>query len=295
MPDKTRLEQLAAELEASGEYVILRRIPVPEPLPAPEGAEVRRGLFIDVETTGLRPDSDDIIELAMVPFDYDRLTGQVLEVFEPFSALNDPGRSIPRAVVELTGITDDDVRGQSIDRTEMARVVNESDLLIAHNAGFDRPFVERFDDVFAAKPWACTVADINWAAEGVRGAKLDYLAMSYGFFFQSHRASEDCIAAVSLLAQPLPRSGVPALANLLANASRSTWRFEATGAPFEAKDLLKARGYRWNAGARFWWRDVPDERRQEEHDWLASEVFKRKPVPEPRQFTAYDRYSRRDS
>lgn len=295
MPDKSRLEQLAAELEASGEYVILRRIPVPETLPAPEGAQVRRGLFIDVETTGLRPDSDDIIELAMVPFDYDRLTGQILEVFEPFSALNDPGRSIPRAVVELTGITDDDVRGQSIDRAEMARVVNASDLLIAHNAGFDRPFVERFDDVFATKPWACTVADINWSAEGVRGAKLDYLAMSYGYFFQSHRASEDCIAAVSLLAQPLPRSGVPALANLLANASRSTWRFEAVGAPFETKDLLKARGYRWNGAARFWWRDVSDERRQEEHDWLASEVFKGKPVPEPRQFTAFDRYSRRDS
>ncbi len=293
MTEESRLEALASELEKSGEYVVLRRIPKPRPTVAPHNADVRRGLFLDVETTGLRSDSDQIIELAMVPFEYDRASGQILQVFDAFAGFNDPGRSIPQAVVELTGITDDDVRGHSIDLPEVRRIVSEADLLLAHNAGFDRPFVERLDSVFESKHWACTVADINWAAEGVRGAKLEYLAMSYGYFYQSHRASEDCIAAIGLLAQPLPRSGRTALANLLENAALTTWRFQAVGAPFEAKDSLKARGYRWNAGERFWWRDVSDERRQEEHDWLAANVFKRHPVPEPRGLTALERYSRR--
>lgn len=288
-----RLEALARELEASGEYVVLRKLPRFRALPTPAGAMKATGLMVDVETTGLRATRDQVIELALVPFEFDRRSGRILEVLEPFTAFNDPGRSIPAEIVALTGITDADVRGQSIDGQRVAELLAAADLVVAHNAGFDRPFVEKLFPEFAAKPWACTVNDISWSSEGIRGSKLEYLTMSYGFHFQSHRATDDCMAAITLLAQDLPRSGRPALASLLESSQRANWRFRALGAPFEFKDALKSRGYRWNAGEKFWWRDVVDASRQAEYDWLAQNVYRQRPVPEPLEFTALERYSGR--
>ena len=43
---------------------------------------------------------------------------------------------------------------------------------------------------------------------------------------------------------------------------------EATNAPFEAKDALKARGYRWQAAARIWQTELPDQQEDEERAWL---------------------------
>lgn len=293
--EKTRLEALARELEASGEYVVLRKLPGLTPRPWPEGAEPGTALMVDVETTGLKAGRDQIIELAAVPFRYDRRSGIITEVLPAFSAFNDPGRRIPAEIVKLTGITDDDVRGQRIDEAAVQKLLDGTDLVLAHNAGFDRPFLEGLFPAFAQKPWACTVADINWNAEGIRGSKLEYLTMSYGFHFQSHRALDDCMAAVTLLAQDLPVSGGPVLASLLTSARRRTWRFRALGAPFEFKDALKNRGYRWNGTEKFWWREVGDDRRQEEHDWLAENIYRSRPVPEPLEFSALERYSSRAS
>ena len=293
--DADRLESLARELEASGEYVVLRRLPGVTPRPWPEGAEPATALMVDVETTGLRSGRDKVIELAVVPFRYDRRSGVITEVLPSFSAFNDPGRPIPAEIVKLTGITDEDVRGQRIDAAAVQALLADADLVLAHNAGFDRPFLEELFPAFAEKPWACTVADVNWSAESIRGSKLEYLTMSYGFHFQSHRALDDCMAAVTLLAQDLPVSGGPVLASLLANARRRTWRFRALGAPFEFKDALKNRGYRWNGTEKFWWREVGDDRRQEEHAWLAENIYRSRPVPEPIEFSALERYSSRAS
>lgn len=63
-----KLEALADALDASGQYRILRRLPSRSIIEQPDGSEMRQGLFLDVETTGLDPAKDEIIELAMVPF-----------------------------------------------------------------------------------------------------------------------------------------------------------------------------------------------------------------------------------
>jgi DNA polymerase-3 subunit epsilon len=104
--DPHELEHMAMRLEASGRYRVLRRL---EPAPhyhEPDGSVLRRGVFLDVETTGLDPATDEVIELAMLPFDYG-LDGRIYSVHESFSRFRDPGRPIPAEVVALTGITDD--------------------------------------------------------------------------------------------------------------------------------------------------------------------------------------------
>ena len=117
------------------------------------------------------------------------------------------------------------VAGKTINVDAVATVAAPAALVIAHNAAFDRRFLERFCEVFRTKPWACSMSQVDWAAEGHEGVKLAWLAAGAGFFYERHRAVNDCAAAIELLALALPRSGGPALAALLERARMPTCGF----------------------------------------------------------------------
>lgn len=292
MRSNDELAALAGELEQSGKYKVLRKIAGFAGREAPEDAELAYGAFVDVETTGLNTATDQIIELGVVTFEYDRTTGEIYEVEETFSHFQDPGIPISKNITEITGITDEMVHGHQIDPAELERLFSDVALVIAHNASFDRPFLERLHTVFAEKPWACSVQDIPWRREGIAGSKLEYLAVNFGYFFAAHRALDDCFAGLTILSCRLPKSGVLAMSALLESARNPILRFEATGAPFEFKDVLRQRGYRWNRDKRVWVKDVPGSDAQAEVSWLRENVFPNG-VPEPVEFTAFERYSRR--
>lgn len=63
------------QLEQSGAYRVLRRLPPTQPVEPSDGGVIRQGLYLDVETTGLDPAVGEIIELAIVPFSYGRTGG----------------------------------------------------------------------------------------------------------------------------------------------------------------------------------------------------------------------------
>jgi DNA polymerase-3 subunit epsilon len=92
------------------------------------------------------------------------------------------------------------VEGKVIDPDAVAAFAAPAALVIAHNAAFDRRFLERFSTVFRTKPWACSMSQIDWKAEGHEGVKLAWLAAGAGFFYDRHRAVNDCAAAIELLA-----------------------------------------------------------------------------------------------
>lgn len=287
---------MADELAASDDFRVLRRLRRPA-VASPHGdTPTRRGLFVDVETTGLDAVTDEIIEIALVPFLYG-LDGQIYEVQEPFEGLRDPGMDIPPAITAITGITNAMVAEKRLDLDTVAGMAESADLVIAHNAAFDRKFVERLCGEFSPKPWACSMSEIDWKSEGYEGVKLAYLAMGAGFFYDSHRAANDCLAAIELLAAPLRSTGKPAMERLLTSARRTTWRIWAEGAPFARKDELKVRGYRWNGdgdgGLKCWYIDVDDASRQAELDFLRTEIYSRNIAPKMRKLAAYDRFSSR--
>lgn len=61
---------------------------------------------------------------------------------------------IPADITKLTGISDAMVEGQVIDIAALKALIDPADLIIAHNASFDRPFCEVFSQTFARKAWA---------------------------------------------------------------------------------------------------------------------------------------------
>ncbi|EHR00272.1 3'-5' exonuclease [Bradyrhizobium sp. WSM471] len=291
------LEKLAAMLESSGEYRILRRLRLAGATPPPVGATMRRGVIVDVETTGLDSATDEIIELAMLAFDYST-DGAFVASANTFDQLREPGQPIPPEVTRLTGITDEMVADQSIDCASVDAFIADAALVIAHNAAFDRRVCERLVPSFAAKPWACSIREVDWIFEGFESARLSSLAAGYGRFFDSHRALHDCEAALDVLSRPLPRTGRIALSALLESARRPKWRLRAVRPPFAVRERLKLRGYRWEAGKGgaqgAWCTETDQSSFPAECDFLRHEIY-RQPAPsiDARLLTAYERYSLR--
>jgi len=289
-----RYEAMAAALEATGSYRVLRRLLPQSVVQSDNGSETRVAVLVDVETTGLDHERDEIIELAMVKFTYGS-DGYIYAIGETFERLRQPAQPISPVITKLTGITDDMVAGKVLDPTEIADFVKDVDLVVAHNATFDRRFLERFCESFHLKPWACSMSQIDWGQEGYEGTKLGYLAATAGFFYDRHRAAADCLATIKLLALPLPVSGATGMYRLLQNARAPTWRIWAEGSPFELKDVLKGRGYRWNAaggdGPKAWYVDVDHDARDRELEYLRTEIYRRDVEPMVRKITAYERFS----
>lgn len=258
----------------------LHRLVLPARCHDPGEAPIRFGVYVDVETTGMDWARDAVVELALVPFTYTD-DGRVAEVLheEAQTYLSAPDRALPPEVAARTGLTDAALEGRHIDVAAANALIARADLVIAHNARFDRPFVERLVPAARERAWAFSRLEVPWYAEGCPSTTLDGLASHYGVYApERHRALPDCETGLWLVAQRLPRSHRPVLAALLERVRTPTLRLWAVGAPPEARGVLRARGYRWMpvaraAIARSWWREVAPEMEACERAWLTDNVY----------------------
>jgi DNA polymerase III subunit epsilon len=271
-------DDMADQLSAHPDFKVKRRLlPILNFGPA-TGGPTRRVLILDTETTGLDWRAESIIELAMLAVDVDLQTGKPVGEVEVYEDFEDPGRPIPPEIVKLTGITSQDVKGQKLNEAKIKDMVERADLIVAHNAGFDRPFVEKRLEVFEHKSWACSFQGINWKAQGMGSAKLEFLCSELGWFYDAHRAQVDCHALLRVLSSPLQaeqsEGSSTGLQQLFKAAENARTVVKAFGSPFETKDKLKARGYRWDAEARVWYTAVKSaEALDAEAEWLKAEVY----------------------
>ncbi len=270
-------EEMASQLAAHPDYKVKRRLVPVLNFGTGTGGPSKRILVLDTETTGLDWRAEKIIELAMLAVDIDLQTGLPIGKVEVYEGFEDPGRPIPPEITKLTGITSQDVKGHQLDEATIKDMVEQADLIVAHNAGFDRPFVENRLEVFEHKAWACSFAGIDWKAQGLGSAKLEFLCSELGWFYDAHRAQVDCHALLRVLSSPLKgaeEKPLTGLQQLFKSAENARTIVKAFGSPFETKDKLKARGYRWDAEARVWSTAVKSaEALDAESAWLKAQVY----------------------
>lgn len=291
-------EAFADRLTDDPDYRVLRALPRPySEMPGQGGAPQGRCIaLVDLETTGLYPETGAIIELA-IKLLWVAEDGELLAHFPIYSWLEDPGFPLDPQIVRLTGLRDEDLSGKKIDDEAVARLLDRSDLIVAHNAAFDAAWIEQRWPQLAGRAWACSCVEIDWLSLGLDGRGQQYLLQQHGWFSRAHRAAGDVWSLFWLLLQSRPeREGQGALVpigaddgtvlstpthlqRLLAASVRPSIKIEAIGVPFSKKGLLAQRGYRWDPGLkrRYWWRELNPRDVEAEQVW-----FRRNSLPEPR-------------
>ncbi len=152
--------------------------------------------LVDLETTGYDPNRDRIIEIAAAI-----MSGP--QVVETFSVLVDPLVPIPSEITKLTGITDDMVVGQPAVEsavTQLIEFVGGRDI-VAHNASFDRSFVERVAGRHALTgAWLDSLQVVRMALPRLRSHRLTDLADAFDVRVegQAHRALPDVHALAAI-------------------------------------------------------------------------------------------------
>lgn len=154
-------------------------------------------IAFDVETTGLNPVQDEIIEIGALKVREGRVAERFIEFIRPSS-------SISSFVSELTGITDAMV-AEARPRKDVIRdflAFCEDDVLVGHNISFDYGFVKT--DAAASgmdfeKKGIDTLKIARQALPGLGSKSLESLCEYYGILNNSaHRAYHDALATAKL-------------------------------------------------------------------------------------------------
>ncbi len=149
---------------------------------------------IDLETTGLDSETDDLMELAAV-----RVIDH--QPAEKLCVLIKPERAVPEQIIRLTGITPQMLAAEGIALEDaMARFwafVGASPM-VSHNSGFDRLFLEaackRTSTPFPRNRYVDTLRLARRYLEDVRDYKLATVAAYFGISVpEEHRALADCL------------------------------------------------------------------------------------------------------
>ena len=138
---------------------IFYRVPENIPQKTPSG-QIFKLAIIDLETTGLNPKSDEIIEIGILITSFTNEDG-FIKIDDKINYLNEPKNPISDEITKITCITNEDVKGQKIDWDLLKDKLIDIDLIICHNAYFDRNFMElqtndNFRKLIESKSFACS-------------------------------------------------------------------------------------------------------------------------------------------
>lgn len=157
-------------------------------------------VVVDLETTGLEPKLDRIIEIAAVRVRNGEIVGT-------WDSLVNPGIFIPQESTAITGITTEMVKDapplEAI-MDDFLAFLGEGTVFVAHNVDFDREFVNqallRMGRPVLTHPYACTFKLAKQVHPNISSYALGALCQWFKVDLpQAHRALDDARATAELL------------------------------------------------------------------------------------------------
>ena len=246
--------------------------------------------FLDFETTGLDFDRDEVIEIGLRTIAVNKKNYKEFYTVKEYESYNDTDLKIDEEITMLTGITKEMVSGKKIDWEIVENILKISDVMVAHNASFDRWFLEK--NIDCKNVWACSKADIDWKDRGFLNTKLELLSIWHGFYYDSHRAMNDVNATIHLLLHPSYDTYSP-LEELVENSQKSHHlvinKFSYNQVFI---NMLKRRGgYRYNPSDKSWRILFKEKEKADiEVDWLKQNIYNGYFKGEVREIGLFDKY-----
>ncbi|KZX78951.1 hypothetical protein A3715_19735 [Oleiphilus sp. HI0009] len=261
-------DKLIQEIQLNPEnYQVLERVPSykeDDILYEENNDDLVRFCAIDTETTGLSLENDIAIELGLVEFFVNQNTGLIHKIGRCYNGLEDPKKPLDDEVIEFTGITDEDLKGQAFDDKVVNEILSDDPIMVAHNAKFDASIIKKRFEKTSNLRWVCSIKDVEWLKLGYKGRSLESLLKHSGYFYDAHRAITDCFALIKLLSM-----NELAVIDLINAEKAERYVVHAFGNTFHAKDALKARGYQWDDGSgkqpKHWWNETEEPDDEMEH------------------------------
>src|SRR3989344_2691329 len=143
---------------------------------------VRDISFLDIETTGINPQMDRIIEIGIVRVQNDKIVGK-------FDSLINSQTGIPPFIKNLTGIDDKDIENAPSFYEvgdEISQILSDS-ILVAHNARFDYGFLKsefkRLGKTFSTKHF-CSIKLARQLFPNLTYYNLDSIIRNFGMVCQ---------------------------------------------------------------------------------------------------------------
>ncbi len=152
---------------------------------------------IDIETTGLNPKTDRIIELGAVKVE----NGEIIDTFE---TLVNPRQNISDFIKELTGINENDLQDAPDIQEVLVNFIEfcEGYVLLGHNVIFDYSFIKRNAvnlELEFEKEGMDTLRIARKVLPDLKKKSLSYLCEYYRIENKNqHRAFDDAEATVTL-------------------------------------------------------------------------------------------------
>lgn len=133
----------------------------------------------------------------------------------------------------------------------LTKLVGMCDHVLAHNAAYDSGVLPELGEA----SWLCTYADVRWPMSDPKN--LAELCLRHGCpMARAHRAIDDCLGIVSLLDRVGELHNLVELINE-AVARRDEPRVTLRAiVSFDRKDDARRAGFRWDASAKRWLKDV---------------------------------------
>jgi len=210
-------------------------------------------LGLDLETTGLDFESDEIIEVGAAVWDTEQK-----KPLRVFSELVRPHQPVPEEITKITGISQDDIQsvGQAPEAVfkQLLDLADGCNYVVAHNGkDFDKRFLDKALKEFGMSldlPWIDTMFDIPFP-DSIKSRKLTHLCADHGFLNPfSHRAVFDVLSMFSVVSQYQ--------FNEIEELYKSPQRKLIAKVSFEEKDKAKQAGFRWDPGQKHWYKTLKE-------------------------------------
>jgi len=261
-------------LKADVGQIVLKKYNAPSPELIISNDESILICFLDTETTGINRSTDQIIELALKVVEFEKRSGKIISIKKEYESFNQPDKEIQDHIIALTGINQEMVKDQYIEWEEVDSILKNVDLIVAHNASFDRSFVDKLSKVTPNKIWGCSIKDIDWLSKGFSNQKQELLCHWHGFYFDAHRAMNDVDALIHLMIHPYYDKDRPII-ELINNAKKVIYKIHVTNFAYNEvkKDLIKSEGYKWNTKEKVWFKEVAEKELESEKAYLNKIIY----------------------